>query len=290
MRRPVQTSSAPPFGSRSTTTGLTGGPSLWRWSASRLRTGRPGSARSSSTRAARAVRGWTSSSASDRLLFSDEVRERFDLVGFDPRGIVRSSPLICFRSFEEALAPFPPFAFPITPDEEALVARLDMELNSACQQRGGAIIDHMATADAARDLDVLRRAVGDASSPTSVTRTGHSWASPTPTCSPTRCAHWWSTACSTRSPGPRAAMTKRRRNRSRRVFAATPAPRPRLMSSSASATRRDPSAAPSRATRRRGSRLWPSDCGPGRSSSRTRRRVRPSRSPTPTSSGRRSER
>jgi pimeloyl-ACP methyl ester carboxylesterase len=94
-------------------------------------------------------------------LFSPEVRESFDLVGFDPRGIVRSSPLICFRSFEESLGVLPPFAFPTTPDEEALVERLDTELNSACQRRGGAVIDHMATANVARDLDRLRRAVGD---------------------------------------------------------------------------------------------------------------------------------
>jgi pimeloyl-ACP methyl ester carboxylesterase len=95
------------------------------------------------------------------LLFSDEVRARFDLVGFDPRGIVRSSPLICFRTLEEALSVLPPFVFPTTPEEEALVEGLDGTLNSACQQRGGAIIDHMATADVARDLDLLRRAVGD---------------------------------------------------------------------------------------------------------------------------------
>jgi pimeloyl-ACP methyl ester carboxylesterase len=95
------------------------------------------------------------------LLFTPEVRASFDLVGFDPRGIVRSSPLICFRSFEESLGVLPPFAFPTTPEEEALVEELDTELNSACQRRGGAVIDHMATADVARDLDVLRRAVGD---------------------------------------------------------------------------------------------------------------------------------
>jgi pimeloyl-ACP methyl ester carboxylesterase len=94
-------------------------------------------------------------------LFGEKVRTHFDLVGFDPRGIVRSSPLICFGSFEESLAVFPPFAFPTTPEEEALVAELDTTLNSACQTRGGAVIDHMATADVARDLDLLRRAVGD---------------------------------------------------------------------------------------------------------------------------------
>jgi pimeloyl-ACP methyl ester carboxylesterase len=95
------------------------------------------------------------------LLFTEEVRARFDLVGFDPRGIIRSSALICFGSLEEALSVFAPFAFPLTPEEEALVEQLDGQLNSACQQRGGPIVDHMATADMARDLDLLRRAVGD---------------------------------------------------------------------------------------------------------------------------------
>ena len=95
------------------------------------------------------------------FLFGDEVRARFDLVGFDPRGIIRSTPLLCFRSFEEALGFFPPFNFPFGPDEEALVAAIDVALNEACQRRGGPILDHMATADVARDLDVLRESVGD---------------------------------------------------------------------------------------------------------------------------------
>jgi pimeloyl-ACP methyl ester carboxylesterase len=95
------------------------------------------------------------------FLFGDDVRARFDIVGFDPRGIIRSNPLLCFGSFEEALGVFPPFAFPMTADEEALVASLDTTLDEACRQSGGAIQDHMATADVARDLDRLRQAVGD---------------------------------------------------------------------------------------------------------------------------------
>ena len=95
------------------------------------------------------------------FLFSDEVRARFDLVGFDPRGIIGSDPLLCFRTLDEAFAAVPPFAFPMTSDEEALVQQLDRTLNRACQRRGGRIVDHMATADVARDLDLLRQAVGD---------------------------------------------------------------------------------------------------------------------------------
>ena len=39
--------------------------------------------------------------------------------------------------------------------------RADRAFNRACQRRGGPIVDHMATADVARDLDLLRQAVGD---------------------------------------------------------------------------------------------------------------------------------
>ena len=95
------------------------------------------------------------------FLFSDEVRAHFDLIGFDPRGIIQSDPLLCFRSLEESFSVVAPFAFPLTGEEEALVESLDGMLNQACQRRGGSIADHMATADVARDLDLLREAVGD---------------------------------------------------------------------------------------------------------------------------------
>jgi len=74
---------------------------------------------------------------------------------------MRSSPLLCFETLDEAVTVFPPFAFATTPEEEALVEELDTTLNAACRQRGGAVLDHMATADVARDLDLMRRAVGD---------------------------------------------------------------------------------------------------------------------------------
>ena len=96
-----------------------------------------------------------------RFLFSGKVRGRFDLVGFDPRGIAASAPLRCFSSFEEALAVLPPMAFPVTGAEEKVWVGADRAIADACAQRGGAIIDHMSTANVARDLDLLRRAVGD---------------------------------------------------------------------------------------------------------------------------------
>ena len=54
-----------------------------------------------------------------------------------------------------------PFPFPVTAAEEAAWAAADQHLIGACDQRAARIIDHMSTADAARDLDLLREAVGD---------------------------------------------------------------------------------------------------------------------------------
>ena len=94
-------------------------------------------------------------------LYTDEVRARFDLVGFDPRGIIRSTPLRCFDSPEEWAPYFTPFAFPLTREEEQTWIASDRYLLRACDRKAGRIIDHMSTANAARDLDVLRAAVGD---------------------------------------------------------------------------------------------------------------------------------
>jgi pimeloyl-ACP methyl ester carboxylesterase len=96
------------------------------------------------------------------FLYSDEVRARFDLIGFDPRGIMRSTPLRCYDTFDEALADLAPFPFPVTRKEERVWIRTDRAVARACAERGGPILDHMSTANVARDMDLLRRAVGDA--------------------------------------------------------------------------------------------------------------------------------
>jgi pimeloyl-ACP methyl ester carboxylesterase len=94
-------------------------------------------------------------------LYTPEVRARFDLVGFDPRGIMRSSGLRCFGTPKQWPLALPPHVFPTTPAEEAQTAAADRTLNHACEARGTRVVDHMSTANVARDLDVLRRAVGD---------------------------------------------------------------------------------------------------------------------------------
>lgn len=95
------------------------------------------------------------------LVYTDEVRARFDIVGFDPRGIARSTALRCFGTPRQWTPAFTPFPFPMTPEEEAIWQTAERYLDAACDQRGTRLIDHMATADVARDLDRLRQALGD---------------------------------------------------------------------------------------------------------------------------------
>jgi pimeloyl-ACP methyl ester carboxylesterase len=89
------------------------------------------------------------------------VANQYDIVGFDPRGIIRSTPLRCFGTIDQAVQAFPPLPFPSVEEEIPLFQRGDNLLNDKCIQRGNKVLEHMSTANVARDLDLLREAVGD---------------------------------------------------------------------------------------------------------------------------------
>src|SRR5207248_1464557 len=54
------------------------------------------------------------------FLYTDEVRAKFDLVGFDPRGISRSTALRCFGTDKQWAPYFTPFSFPSNSAEEQI--------------------------------------------------------------------------------------------------------------------------------------------------------------------------
>lgn len=155
-------------------------------------------------------------------LFTDEVRARFDLVGFDPRGIARRTPLRCFDSPSQWPASLP-FAFPLTRDQAAQWAAKDRALESACRERGGPILNHMSTANAARDLDVLRELVGDDQLSYDGTSYGTYLGVTYANLFPHRVRALCSTASMTRSPGRPAAGPRPRGSRSPRACASTSA-------------------------------------------------------------------
>lgn len=95
------------------------------------------------------------------VLYTPEVREAYDLVGFDPRGIIRSSPLLCFGTFNAAVRNLAPFAFPTNVEEQKVLRKANSFLQTQCENRGGIIQNKMSSANVARDMEVLRAAVGD---------------------------------------------------------------------------------------------------------------------------------
>jgi pimeloyl-ACP methyl ester carboxylesterase len=86
------------------------------------------------------------------------VRDRFDVVGFDPRGVASSSPIRCFSSvaaqsrFFAGVPLFP--LFPVGHREQvAFIAKM-AELGGICLRNNAAIMQRMSTANVARDMDV----------------------------------------------------------------------------------------------------------------------------------------
>lgn len=95
-----------------------------------------------------------------RAIVTPEVLSAYDIVGFDPRGVASSDPVDCLTDAElDTLIASDP-----TPEDaaeaEELVA-LTGAVGPACQERSPRITPWMDTRSVARDLDVLRAALGE---------------------------------------------------------------------------------------------------------------------------------
>lgn len=94
--------------------------------------------------------------------FPAALRERFDLVSWDPRGVGESTAVQCFDSpAAEARFRGDTPLVPVGAAQEKAVIEVNRGLAKRCLKRNAALLKHMSTADSARDLDALRAAVGD---------------------------------------------------------------------------------------------------------------------------------
>ncbi|RZS36481.1 TAP-like protein [Herbihabitans rhizosphaerae] len=90
-----------------------------------------------------------------------QVRDRFDIVAFDPRGSGGSTPLRCEPA--PGVEPVAPIAdpYPVRPEQVDQYLARDDYVRRSCAATGGEILHHISTANVARDMDLLRQALGE---------------------------------------------------------------------------------------------------------------------------------
>ena len=102
----------------------------------------------------------TDYAANAATVFRKPILDAFDIVGFDPRGTGHSAAVDCLSDdqLDDYIAEDPD---PDTPAEVDTYERWVAALGKGCPERSGAIAGHVTTVEAARDMDVLRAALGE---------------------------------------------------------------------------------------------------------------------------------
>ncbi|GGW88118.1 alpha/beta hydrolase [Streptomyces lomondensis] len=89
-----------------------------------------------------------------------QLRERYDLVSWDPRGVGASEGVRC-RGDKEIQAAESVDVTPDTPAEEQAYFADAADFAQGCRKDAGKLLAHVSTADSARDMDRIREALGD---------------------------------------------------------------------------------------------------------------------------------
>ncbi|MCX2954241.1 alpha/beta hydrolase [Lentzea sp. NEAU-D7] len=89
--------------------------------------------------------------------FSKEIVDKFDVIGFDPRGVARSAPIKCSAEMLQKQ----PSVHPKTRAEFDALVTYNKALREDCRKQSGAIFDNASTAEVAQDIDSIRRALGE---------------------------------------------------------------------------------------------------------------------------------
>ncbi|MEW1549967.1 alpha/beta hydrolase [Streptomyces tsukubensis] len=85
------------------------------------------------------------------------VKDRYDLIGFDPRGVGASSPLACGTADADERKTYRPYA-KATFAKDVAWAR---DIADRCRNRNGETLPHITTRNTARDMDLVREALGE---------------------------------------------------------------------------------------------------------------------------------
>ncbi len=89
--------------------------------------------------------------------YGQDLLDRFDIIGWDPRGTGYTDPRIdCIDDYDRYVAID---TSPDTPDERALLVDRATEFATACQTKNPTLLAHVSTADSARDMNAIREAL-----------------------------------------------------------------------------------------------------------------------------------
>ena len=86
--------------------------------------------------------------------------EQYDLIGWDPRGAGESTPVVCFGA-KETDAYNDLDSSPDDADETSALIKGAYDFGRSCWQHSGTLLEHISTIETVRDLDLMRRLLGD---------------------------------------------------------------------------------------------------------------------------------
>jgi len=89
------------------------------------------------------------------LIVSPEIRESFDIVGVDPRGVGKSQPVRCL-SDAQIDEIFASDGTPDSPDEGRELVEDSKLIAESCERNAPELWRHMGTVSVARDMDIVR--------------------------------------------------------------------------------------------------------------------------------------
>ena len=89
--------------------------------------------------------------------YPEELRNRFDIVGFDPRGTTGTLPIDC----GEDLDPVSVLGSPKSPADRKAIFDASREYAWACAERNPGVLAHVGSRDTVRDMDRIRAALGE---------------------------------------------------------------------------------------------------------------------------------
>src|SRR6187402_2862995 len=91
------------------------------------------------------------------------ILQNYDVIGFDPRGVGRSTPVVCYtdpKKEDALLYGTYDAAYGSAAWYSQLVGR-EKDWVAACQKNTGALLGHLDAGSVARDMDVIRAVLGD---------------------------------------------------------------------------------------------------------------------------------